>query len=100
MSNDIKEALESFLLRQPGWTSSSEICFKFGVKERALRGEDGLLAGCTISSDEGYKHVARANDTDFKHWRNRIRDHAVSELMRIKRLTAKRVADRQAMFPF
>lgn len=96
--------LAEYLKSQKRWVAARELCERFNMDQRSLRGIDSPLRTCAISSDEGYKHVDVATDEEFKHWCMRIRSHARAELERVEQLEMRRYEARmkkvQAEFSF
>lgn len=92
---EIRGQMDDYLIRHGGWVPGAQLAYKFGVKERNLRGEDGLLAGLAISGDAGYRALMCASDDEFDTYCNRIRSHAISELRRIQRMKRNRTQQQQ-----
>ena len=81
--------IEAYLLENRHWIPAPEICARFGVHERALRGlgdRPGLCSAFAISGDKGLKHVRYATDAEFDHFSNRLRQHGIAELVRVRNL--------------
>jgi hypothetical protein len=87
--------LEGFLLSEHGWVSSDIICQRFGIADaRALRrcgDRPGLCSLFAISGDKGFKHVAHATDGEWDRFAERIRQHGIGELVRVKALRDARL---------
>lgn len=87
--------IEAYLLEHRGWVPAHELCQKFGIRQRKLRGlygSPGLCSEFAISSDKGYRHVKYATDTEWERFAARMREHATGELKRRRRLQLKRAA--------
>jgi hypothetical protein len=87
--------IEEYLLDAAGdgWVKGKELCARFGIAERQLRkvgDAPGLCSGFAISSDKGFKHVARASTTEFRDFKHRLRRHAIAELTRVRDLDRRR----------
>ncbi len=98
--NPLAEQIEAFLLSERGWVSASLLCERFNVRERALRGisgKPGLCSTFAISGDKGYKHVARATEREFERFRSRLREHAIAQMVRARRLRRLRDQLRQQL---
>jgi len=83
---DISEQIEAYLIDRSDWVSASEICKRFGVRERALRQLGNRIGFCSrfaISHPrKGLKHVAAATTTEYLHAKHAMTRHAISELRR------------------
>ncbi len=95
MCEELKEAIESYLLDAPGtgWVKSDELCERFDIKPRQLRAVGdcpGLASEFAISGDKGFKHVSRATPAEFLRCKHRLRRHAISELVRARNLDRRR----------
>lgn len=91
--NETAAAIEAFLLSAQGWVSSSTLCAKFDVKERALRAdgnEPGLCTTFAISGDKGFRHIRHATDEEFDRFYARGRNHGIRQLVRLRRLRRAR----------
>lgn len=86
-------------MNTPRWIPADFISSMWDVPTRSLRGENGLLHSFAISSDGGYKHIARASDDEFSVYCERIRSHAIQELRRVQRLKRRRNGDKVQDFP-
>lgn len=87
--------IDEYLLGAGGWVPAAEICARFQVNERALRGlgeRPGLCSAFAISGDKGFKHIRHATPGEWERFSSRLKQHAISELVRIKRLRLKRAA--------
>jgi len=87
----LKEAIEQHLLTAggSGWVKSAELCERFAIAERQLRkvgDQDGLCSDFAISSDKGFKHIARATTAEWLAFKHRMRNHAIAELVRTRNL--------------
>ena len=95
MCEELKEAIEQYLLSAPGegWAKSAELCDRFGISERQLRkvgSQDGLCSDFAISSDKGFKHIARASTREWLAFKHRMRGHAIAEMVRTRNLDRRR----------
>jgi hypothetical protein len=91
-AEQLKDLIEAFLMSAPGdgWASSAEIRRRFDLRsDRVLRGvgnSPGLCSEFAISSDKGFKHVARASTREWLAFKHRMRNHAISEMVRTRNL--------------
>jgi hypothetical protein len=97
MCEELKEAIEQYLLTAPGegWVKSAELCERFAIVERQLRGmgdKPGLCSEFAISGDKGFKHVQTASKSEYRRFKHRMRKHAISELVRTRNLDRLRNA--------
>jgi len=96
MTDELKEAIESYLLSIPGngWVKGKVLCERFDLRnDRALRGvgnRPGLCSDFAISGDKGLKHVERAGRIEYLRFKHRLRRHAISELIRVSTLDKRR----------
>lgn len=95
MCEELKEAIEQYLLTAPGegWVKSAALCERFGISERQLRkvgDQDGLCSDFAISSDKGFKHIARASTREWLAFKHRMRNHAIAEMVRTRNLDRRR----------
>ena len=81
--------IEAYLQENRHWIPAEEICAKFGVHDRALRGlgkRPGLCSEFAISGDKGLKHIRYSTDAEWERFEHRIRNHSIGQLIRIKKL--------------
>ena len=91
--NPIEKLIEQFLLDRKEWVKSEELCKAFEVSERQLRAvgtRPGLCSAFAISGDKGFKHISHASTTEYLRFKHRLRRHAISELVRVKKLDEAR----------
>lgn len=89
----IEQRIEEYLLASSEWVSSKRICALFNVSERQLRqvgDRAGLISDFAISSDKGFKHVAKASRTEYLRFKHRLRRHGIAELRRVRDLDQAR----------
>lgn len=101
--SDLRKRIERYLLAHGGWVSAKDICARFGVEERSLRGfdgESGLLSEFAISGQAGYRHVERATTEEWKRFKHRIRRHAINEFRRVRTLDRRRTGPLMTFPPF
>lgn len=82
--NPLAQQIEKYLLEKRGWVTTSELELKFGVRDRQLRsihGQPGLCSEFAISGNKGFKHVQYASDAEFTRADQRVRKHAIGELI-------------------
>jgi len=80
----LAEQIERYLLENRGWVSAWELQLKFAIGQRALRalnGKPGLCSEFAISGNKGFKHVQYATDAEFTRADQRVRKHAIGELI-------------------
>jgi len=95
MCEELKESIEQYLLTAPGegWVKSAALCERFAIAERQLRkvgDQDGLCSDFAISSDKGFKHIARASTREWLAFKHRMRNHAIAEMVRTRNLDRRR----------
>jgi hypothetical protein len=95
MCEEIKECIEQYLLTAPGegWVKSAALCERFAITERQLRkvgDQDGLCSDFAISSDKGFKHIARASTREWLAFKHRMKRHGIGELVRARNLDRRR----------
>lgn len=95
MCEELKESIEQYLLTAPGegWVKSAALCERFAITERQLRkvgDQDGLCSDFAISSDKGFKHIARASTREWLAFKHRMRNHAIAEMVRTRNLDRRR----------
>jgi len=91
----LAEQIEQHLLTRGAWVPSDEICALFAVTDRQLRqvnDSPGLCSAFAISSQKGFKHVAKATTREWLHFKHRLRKHGISELVRVRNLGRARSA--------
>lgn len=93
---ELQRRIEDYLNTRDEWVSAAELSYHFGVKERELRGDDGLIVGIAISGDKGYRSLSKCSDIEFIAYENRIHAHAVKELERIHNMRMKRNFEKDA----
>ena len=86
---------ESILRFNNRWIAGSDLAAWLECSPRALRGMDSPIRHCAISGQDGYKHVKNASESEFKHWANRIRAHAIAELVHIRDMRRLRALEHQ-----
>jgi hypothetical protein len=94
--NALAQQIEKHLLETRGWVTAWELQSKFGIGQRALRaldGKPGLCSEFAISGNKGFKHVQYATDAEFTRADQRVRKHAIGELIsaRLRRRYRKRL---------
>jgi hypothetical protein len=80
----LAQQIERHLLEAKSWISAWELQLKFGIGQRALRainGKPGLCSEFAISGNKGFKHVQYATDAEFTRADQRVRKHAIGELI-------------------
>lgn len=93
--NDLAPQIEAYLLENPRWIKSEEICSRFDIRQRQLRAlgdRPGLCSEFAISGDKGFKHVRHATAEEFNRSYRRSRTHGINELVGARR--RKRYRDR------
>jgi hypothetical protein len=96
MCEELKEAIEQHLLTSPGdgWVKGSDLAARFDLRsDRVLRkvgDQDGLCSDFAISSDRGFKHIARASTREWLAFKHRMRNHAIAEMVRTRNLDRRR----------
>jgi len=96
MCEELKEAIEQYLLTAPGegWVKGSELAKRFDLRsDRVLRkvgDQDGLCSDFAISSDKGFKHITRASTREWLAFKHRMRNHAIAEMVRTRNLDRRR----------
>lgn len=84
---DLSAQIEKYLLETRDWVSTPELCVRFGITERQLRGIDdqpGLVSHFAISRGQGgFKHASLASRTEYLRWKHSLRKHAIKELVRV-----------------
>lgn len=89
----LSEQIEAYLLERRDWVPASELCTRFDLRERALRGLDDVPGLCTlfaISGNKGYKHVALATPEEWRHHFARERKHSIIALMNLRKKRQRR----------
>lgn len=88
--NDLASQIEAFLRESRTWVKAAEICLRFGVKKRALRGLNGapgLCGGFAVSNTRrGYKHLDFATEAEAMHAYRQRRQHGIGELVSARRM--------------
>jgi hypothetical protein len=89
--------IELHLLAAGDWISTTDLCQRFGIRERSLRQDGrrpGLLDGFAVSSTRGgqsgfchHRHLPTKEWLPIKH---RLRRHAISELRKLRAWTNAR----------
>jgi len=90
---ELGEQIESYLLTQRRWVTSTELCERFDINARQLRQVDdqpGLCSGFAISGDKGFKHISIASTAEWLHFKHRLRKHGIRELVRVRNLGKRR----------
>jgi hypothetical protein len=80
----LAQQIEKHLLAARGWVTAADLAVTFGIGERALRamnGAPGLCSEFAISGNKGFKHVQYATDAEFTRADQRVRKHAIGELV-------------------
>jgi len=95
MCEELKQSIELYLetVAGSGWVKSAELCERFAITERQLRkvgAQDGLCSDFAISSDKGFKHIARASTAEWIAFKHRMRNHAIAEMVRTRNLDRRR----------
>ena len=94
-TGNISAEMEAFLLLARCWVTSEELRQVFGIADgRALRrcgDKPGLCSLFAISGDKGFKHVACATPQEWERFADRIRQHGIGELVRVKALRDARL---------
>lgn len=96
MCEELKEAIEQYLLSAPGdgWVKGSDLAARFYLRsDRVLRkvgDQDGLCSDFAISSDKGFKHITRASTREWLAFKHRMRGHAIAEMVRTRNLDKRR----------
>jgi len=102
MDTDLSIRIEVWLLTQTRWVTADELCQRFEVNERALRGHNeipGLVTEFTVSGDRGYLHVRYASKNQLDRFAARLRANGIGQLKRVKRIRAAWVAARTGGSP-
>ena len=87
--NSLAEQIEAHLISQKDWVPTRELCAMFGIKERQLRrigDQPGLCSGFAISKKGAFRHVYFASHGEWEDFSNKLKAHAVGELVRIRDL--------------
>ncbi len=86
----VQQSIEAYLLEHGGWVKAEEICSRFDVSERVLRGLNGVPGICSrfaiSNTAKGYKHVENATTTEWLRFKHGMRRHGISELVRVSDL--------------
>lgn len=88
---DLALRIELFLLQRGGFVSTREICERFEIADRDLRakeGKAGLLDDFAVSSTSegahGFIHHRHLHESDWKKIENRLRQHGIAELKKVR----------------
>jgi len=96
MCEELKEAIESYLLSAPGsgWVKGKELAKHFDLRsDRALRkmgNKPGLCTEFAISGNKGLKHIDRATPGEFREYYARERKHSLSALVTLRQKRTRR----------
>lgn len=96
MCEELKEAIEQYLLTAPGdgWVKGAEIAARFDLRsDRVLRkvgDAPGLCTEFAISGNKGFKHIARASKSEFDDYYARERQHNISGLVTLRQKRRRR----------
>lgn len=85
---NLQDQIEAYLLAMGDWCPARQICDRFDLRERALRGLDGSPGLCTliaISGNKGYKHVTLATTSEWLEHYNRERKHNIMALVNLRK---------------
>ena len=79
MTSDLQTRIEQYLLDRREWVHEDEICVRFGIRPRRLRGigdKPNLCHDFALSiPGQGYKHIACATEADFIHAKHHLWRH-------------------------
>jgi hypothetical protein len=96
MCEQLKEAIEQYLLDAPGegWVKGSEIAARFDLRsDRVLRkvgDAPGLCTEFAISGNKGFKHIDRATPGEFDEYYCRERKHNIAGLVTLRQKRNRR----------
>jgi hypothetical protein len=84
--------IEVFLLDRAGWVPVTEICSRFGIKERLLRQDgsrEGLLDHCAVSStqngESGLCHHRFLPTSAWLPVKHRLLRHSISQIRKVRK---------------
>jgi hypothetical protein len=83
----LAEQVEAFLRARGCWVSAAELCQKFGLAKRDLRGRDGKPGLCgdhVVSGNRGYLHISFVGQDAEKRAYRRGRRNAIAQMVRLR----------------
>lgn len=86
--NELAARIEAFLRARGCWVSAAELCGKFEITKRDLRGRDGepgLCASFVVSGNRGFKHIAAASKDEEERSYRRARRNGINQLVMARR---------------
>lgn len=91
---DLAEQIEAYLREQRGWVKAADLVRRFNLRDerhlRAIGDKPGLCSAFAISGNKGFRHIEFCSDGEWHRFSERIRQHGIAELVRVKRLRLKR----------
>jgi len=83
--------IELFLLDAGGWVRVSEICSRFGIRQRMLRQDgdrEGLLDHCAVSStkngESGFCHHRFLPTDQYLPVKHRVLKHSIAQIRKVR----------------